>query len=189
MPLIFHRFLALLALFACVALTACGSWDYKPAAAEPTALIGGDYLVAANDVLTVTVFGENDLSGDYTVAGNGQIDLKLAGPVVVAGQSVTALPALLAGAYKGGYLADPKISVALKSARPFFVLGEVNAPGSFPWQPDTTIARAAALAGGFTARGNQNAFDIIRNDVPVNGGVLATPVMPGDVVRVKERVF
>lgn len=190
MAALFHRISILMLLLAfggC--LSACGSWNYE-APKAPLAVAPVEYVVGPDDVLQVTIYGEEELTREYTVGSNGQIDLALAGPVSVAGHSTGALPAIIAAAYQDGYLSDPKVSVEVKQARAFYVLGEVNTPGSYSWQPNLTVVNAAALAGGFTYRANQNSFEIIRQgQILQSDAQLSTPLMPGDVLRVKERIF
>lgn len=73
--------------------------------------VDAEHLTLRGDVLRVTIYGEEDLSGDYTVGRDGKIALKLVGPVSVGGEPLSALPAIIGDAYKQGYLVDPKVSV------------------------------------------------------------------------------
>jgi polysaccharide export outer membrane protein len=82
--------------------------------------------------------------------------------------------------------------VEVEAFRPFFVLGEVQSAGQFPYVEGMTARTAVAIAGGFSARGYQDAADLTRvvDGEPVTGRVpLDTLLRPGDTVTVRERIF
>ena len=93
----------------------------------------------------------------------------------------------------GGYLVNPQVSIEVLTYRPFYIIGEVNNPGSYQYVNGMTVTQAVALAGGFTYRADQN--DIVITRGGSQGGkkiddVRAdTPVLPGDIVEVTERFF
>ncbi len=100
------------------------------------------------------------------------------------------LEASIATLFLDGFLKNPRISIEVLNYRPFYILGEVNSPGAYPYRAGMTILNAAALAGGFTYRANEKKIEVTR------GGVgeprimpRETVVQPGDVIRVKERFF
>jgi len=111
----------LLALYGCQPQTgspsASASVTGAPVSSSPLRILGGAYRASANDVLKVTIYGEPDLSGEYSVGPDGKIALPLAGAVPVAGQSLEQLPETIAAVYRDGYLIDPKVSVELKGHR------------------------------------------------------------------------
>jgi polysaccharide export outer membrane protein len=78
------------------------------------------------------------------------------------------------------------------SYRPIFVMGEVGAAGQYSYVPGLTVQKAIAIAGGFTPRANQESVDITRD---INGKVMtgrvitSDPLLPGDTVYVRERLF
>jgi polysaccharide export outer membrane protein len=150
------------------------------------------YPIDSGDILRVTVFGEPDLSGDFTVDAQGRLNLALVGSISVRNLSADQTRQKIHDAYLDGYLRQPDIRVDVIAFRPFFILGEVNQPGSYDFVPGMNVLNAIAVGGGLTYRGDEDDIEILRgNDtsrvaIPAN---LATIVMPGDIVRVAERFF
>ncbi len=150
------------------------------------------YALASGDRLRVIVFGQDQLSNSYAVDGSGRISMPLIGSVPVAGRDPAAVEREIALRLRKGYLRDPRVSVEVEAFRPFFVLGEVQSAGQFPYVEGMTARTAVAIAGGFSARGYQDAADLTRvvDGEPVTGRVpLDTPLRPGDTVTVRERIF
>lgn len=150
------------------------------------------YRVGAGDRLTIRVAGETDLTADYLVDAAGQISMPYVQSVQVAGLTTPQVEKLVTQRLRAGYLRDPQVSVQATSLRPFYILGEVNGSGSFPYQPGITVQNAIAIAGGYGPRADQGAVLITRKNikgtmtykVPVT-----TQIYPGDVVYVRERWF
>ena len=87
---------------------------------------------------------------------------------------------------------DPDVSVEIDRYRPIFVMGEVGAAGQYSYVPGMTVQKAIAAAGGFSARANQANVDITRdiNGKVMTGRVLTSdPLLPGDTIYVRERLF
>ena len=108
------------------------------------------------------------------------------------GHTAKQLEAALADKLRQGYLRDPDVSVEIDRYRPIFVMGEVGAAGQYSYVPGLTVQKAIAIAGGFSARANQESVDITRdiNGKVITGRVLTSdPLMPGDTVYVRERLF
>jgi polysaccharide biosynthesis/export protein len=168
---------------------------YAPSTTQPTlppvqAQAPG-YVVGAGDQIRITVFGEPELTGDYNVGAQGSISYALIGDVPVAGLSTEEVAALLATRLRDGYLQDPRVSVAVVTYRPFYILGEVQRPGTYPYAPDLTVMSAVATAGGFTYRANQR-MGYIRSVGGSERRVVLTgniPIRPGDTIRIGERWF
>ena len=59
-------------------------------------------------------------------------------------------------------LRKPSVSVEVATYRPIYVLGEVNKPGQYPYQPGMTVVSAAAVAGGFTYRAVEDYASVVR---------------------------
>jgi len=150
------------------------------------------YPLASGDRLRVIVFGQDQLSNSYAVDGSGHISMPLIGPVPVNGRDPAAVEHEIAARLRRGYLRDPRVSVEVEAFRPFFVLGEVQSAGQFPYLEGMTARVAVAIAGGFSARGYQDAVDLTRviDGEPVTGRVpLDTLVRPGDTLTARERIF
>ena len=91
-----------------------------------------------------------------------------------------------------GYLVSPRVSVDVLNYRPFFILGEVNKPGSYPFVNGMTVLNAVALAGGYTYRARQDHITVVRLKEQAKGEQPAAEdanVLPGDIIRVPERFF
>ncbi|MCB2012425.1 MAG: polysaccharide biosynthesis/export family protein [Geminicoccaceae bacterium] len=196
------RFSTLLVLFLLsFGLSACGggggaSTDVpQPAnpvgAAVETTLEAADYTVAAGDRLRINVFRHEDLSGEFELDGRGNFSMPLIGQVSANGLSSTELETRIEDMLKDGYLVDPQVSIEVLTYRPFYILGEVNSPGSYEYSNGMTVLNGVALAGGFTYRADQN--DIILQRGSANAPKVAvsvtTAIAPGDVVTVGERYF
>jgi protein involved in polysaccharide export with SLBB domain len=153
----------------------------------------GDYRVAPGDRLRVVVLSDAELSGEYEVDSVGMIAPRMAGRVAVLGMSTAEIETMLADRYRsGGYLRTPRLSVDLVSRRPFYILGEVSRPGSFPYVSGINIVQAVAIAGGYTRRAAKTRVTIQRFNATLGQEETVnedTPVGPGDVIRVPERWF
>ncbi len=159
-------------------------------AAPATAQDG--YVLGPGDRVRITVFGEADLSGEFQIDGQGTFPMALVGTVSAAGMNPRALEQHLVTLYRDGYLVNPQVGVEVLNFRPFFILGEVRQPGSFPFREGLTVLNAVALAGGFTYRADEDDIEITRGGDttrPPDEATLETLVQPGDLIRVTERLF
>jgi polysaccharide export outer membrane protein len=158
----------------------------EQAAAEPP------YRLAAGDTVRVTVFGHEDLSGNFEVDATGRIALPLIDNVMAAGRSIDELELEIADKLMPEYLVNPQVSVDLASYRPFYIVGEVQSPGRYPYVNGMTVIGAVAVAGGYTYRARKTGIKILRGAEGLQQKITATPdtpVMPGDVIEVAERFF
>lgn len=149
-----------------------------------------DYRVAAGDRVKITVFGEEDLSGEFELDGGGVLSFPLIGAVNANGLSPRELETALVQRLRPDYLVNPRITVEVLNYRDFFIIGEVNAPGPYPYRAGLSVLNAVALAGGFTFRANERNIEIMRGEStsPIDVST-STMVQPGDTIRVKERFF
>jgi polysaccharide biosynthesis/export protein len=171
-------------------LSACAGQSYN--ADLFRAQINAPYQLASGDRLRVIVFGQDTLSNSFSVDGSGNISMPLIGLVKAYGLTTADLERSIAARLRDGYVRDPKVSVEVEAFRPFFVLGEVQTAGQYPFINGMTVQNAIAVAGGFSPRGYQGGADVTRiiNGRSVTGSVpLAFPVRPGDTVTVRERFF
>ena len=182
-------FLAMFVLAAC---------DSDPTPIVPTAAAGGgspgdSNKLGPNDRLRVTVFGQPTLTGEYTLDGNGVLAFPLIGNVPANGVTTNQLQQAIAAKLEPDYLVNPNVSAEIVNRRPFYVIGEVQKPGNYPYVSDMTAVNAIAMAGGFTRRARKNDFYIRRLDkdgkmvrIEANAG---TVLQAGDTLEVRERVF
>src|SRR5215471_20910852 len=108
------------------------------------------YIIGAEDVLSVYVWKEPDMSKSVPVRPDGMISLPLVGEVKAAGYTPVQLQDVLADRMKK-YVSDPQVTVVVEkiASLSFNIVGEVNHPGYFPLTRRMTVLDAIALAGGF----------------------------------------
>jgi polysaccharide biosynthesis/export protein len=111
-----------------------------------------DYTVGPQDVLTVSVWNQADLSGKFTVGADGSISYPLLGAVKVAGLQPRAIEALLRSRLGDGYLKNPQVTVEIAQflSKRIFVMGEVKTPGPVALTGEMTLLEALTRAGGLT---------------------------------------
>ena len=150
-----------------------------------------EYRLGPGDQLRITVFNEAELTGNYIVGSQGSISYPLVGEVHAAGLTLAEFSSQLQTAL-GAYIRNPNVSAEVVNYRPFFILGEVQRPGTYPYSASLTVLNAVATAGGFTYRANQNRVFIRHANEQEERAyplTIATPVLPGDTVRIAERLF
>jgi polysaccharide export outer membrane protein len=148
---------------------------------------GYDYVLGPGDKLRLTVFGETDLSGEFTIDGSGFARLPLVGQVRAAGYTSQQLEAAIGGALSQGYLKSPRVSVEVTTYRPFYIIGAVNRPGQYAYIDHMNALNAIALAGGFTPGAVESVVFVRREGSNAEAEVPAdrtTEIHPGDVVKV-----
>ena len=172
-----------------------------PAQAAPgrstgqTAALKADdsYRLGSGDRVRITVFGQPELTGEYAVDGSGQMSYPLVGQIGAGGMTAHELEKALIGKLSPNYLKNPSISVEVLTYRPFYIVGEVRTPGSYPFVSGMTVLNAVALAGGFTYRARETSFYVTRTGEngaknKITAGAEAT-ILPGDIITVRERYF
>ena len=151
------------------------------------------YSLGPGDQVRIITFGEENLTGEFRVNDSGNIALPLIGAVHAAGLTSAELETAVAGALRRGNLVhQPSVAVEVIAYRPIYVLGEVNKPGQFAYQPGMTVVTAVAVAGGFTYRAIEGYAAIVRTveGKAVEGRASRQAfVQPGDVITVFERRF
>ncbi|USO06572.1 MAG: polysaccharide export protein [Rhodospirillales bacterium] len=151
------------------------------------------YRLGAEDRLDILVYGETELSGNYTLDTTGHISMPLIGDVLLGGCNIRQAQEIIKNLYADGYLVDPSISVEVSNFRPFYILGEVKSPGKYDYVAGMNVLKAAAIAGGFTYRANRKVAKVLRYDSygePVyHQQILEDEVQPGDVITIPEKLF
>lgn len=171
-------------------LAACTG--YRPAPPAFHEAINQPYTLDAGDQVRVTVFDQDDLTNSYAVDQSGYISFPLVGAVPARGRTVQQMESAIAQELRQGFLRNPDVSVQVDQYRPIFVMGEVGSAGQYSYVPGMTVQNAIASAGGFSARANQANADITRH---INGRVMtgrvliSDPILPGDTIYVRERLF
>jgi protein involved in polysaccharide export with SLBB domain len=150
------------------------------------------YKLGAGDKIKMTVFGEEDLSGEFEIDGTGTMSLPLVGDLKAGNLTARELEKAITRKLSDGYLTNPRVNVEVMNFRPFFIYGEVTTPGAYPYVNGLTVINAVALAGGYTPRAKTKTVVLRRL---VDGQRVETQeaedaaVFPGDVLQVKERFF
>jgi polysaccharide export outer membrane protein len=173
-----------------VLLTGCMPGHGLPELPDPA---GHEYRLGPGDIVRVITYGEDPLTGEFRVSDQGAVALPLAGPVKASGRTPRELEDAIAVALKKrDMLRKPSVSVEVATYRPIYVLGEVNKPGQYPYQPGMTVVSAAAVAGGFTYRAIEDYASVVRtvDGESVEGKASRQAlVQPGDVIKVFERIY
>ncbi len=179
-------------LFLCAPLLAEEN-SQQPTQNQPSAsAVNEAYKLGSGDQIKITVFKQEELSGEYTINGAGQIALPLIGDVNTKDLTVKQVEEAIADKLKPDYLLNPRVNVQVLNYRPFYILGEVKEPKSYPYVDGMTYLNAVAIAGGFTYRAKEDHVMVIRMNDPKKNEVrlnMDEKVMPGDVIHVEERFF
>jgi polysaccharide export outer membrane protein len=150
------------------------------------------YRLDAGDKLRVVIYGQEGLTNTYAIDAGGSITMPLIGAVPARGRTPSALAAEIGARLRNGYIRDPSVAVEIDSYRPFFILGEVAAPGQYPYVPNMSVESAVAIAGGFTPRAQRDRVTLTHTDGTGPSRVvvpLGTALGAGDTVQVGERWF
>lgn len=159
--------------------------------------------VGAGDVFEVRVYGEKELSGLYRVSPEGSIEFPLVGRVDISGQTPREVSETLRSRLMDGFIRDPHVSVFVKeyNSKKVFVIGQVQRPGTFPFEERMNIVQAITQAGGFTPTAARDRTLVTRTidgrevQIPVPVDRIATgeavnfPLAPGDIVFVPEGIL
>ena len=179
-----------------VALGSCASSGGAAIAvatgANAAAASDQDYKLGVSDRVRINVYNEPTLSGEFPVNANGAIAVPLIGDVGAVGKTTSELSREIETRLADGYLREPRVAIDVIGFRPFYILGEVNKPGEYPYSSGLTVMNAVATAQGFTYRADKHKVYIkhpgesSENSVRLDANV---PVVPGDTIRIGERYF
>ncbi len=162
-----------------------------PAAPMPVAYDAA-YRLDAGDKLRIVVYGQEGLTNTYAIDAGGSITMPLIGSVPARGRTPAGLASEITAKLRNGYIREPSVAVEIESYRPFFILGEVQAPGQYPYVPNMSVESAVAIAGGFSPRARRDRVTLTHTDSSGAMRVvvpLGTSISPGDTVLVGERWF
>jgi len=151
------------------------------------------YKLGSGDLITIRVLGEEDLKREkIRLSDAATISFPVLGEIRVKGMTVGALEDHITKGLKGRYLLDPQVTISIDEYRNFFVNGQVEKPGGYPFSPGLTVRKAISIAGGFKERASREKMNVIRDDDPTQTARkvdLNTAVMPGDILTVEESFF
>ena len=171
--------------------------DQRPAQASapsaPPVCQLSSYKLAPGDVISIRVYGEDDLSREkIRLSDAGTIAYPFLGEVKALGLTTGDIERSITAGLSGRYLTNPRVSVTIEEYRPFYINGMVEKPGAYPFQPGLTVLKASSLAGGFKERASFSKITIIRDEDPKAGpqkATMNTPINPGDTIFVDESFF
>ncbi|MFI3189968.1 polysaccharide biosynthesis protein [Crenothrix sp. D3] len=178
-------------IFGVLCVLFCGVFS-APLWAENTELTEIAYHLGSGDKLKITVFNQEDMNGEYTVDGAGNVSLPLIGTIAAKNLTLDEFENKLKGKLSPDYLLNPKIAIQVLNYRPFYILGEVKKPDSYPYVSGMTYLTAVAIAGGYTYRAKENVVYVIHASSPDQKEIetkLEESVQPGDIIHVEERFF
>ncbi|MDP6430213.1 MAG: polysaccharide biosynthesis/export family protein [Rhodospirillales bacterium] len=159
-----------------------------PAIAAESAI---EYQLGSGDKLKITVFGEKDLSGNFELAGNGEISMPLIGKIGARNETVRGLETKISQSLRK-YLKTPQVTVEVLNYRPFYILGEIKKPGNYAYVAGISVLNAVAMAGGFTYRADKGDI-VVKRANKAKGReervTESTTVLPGDIITIKQRFF
>ena len=155
-----------------------------------------NYMLGPNDIISISVYMEEDLSfEELRIGDSGRINYPFLGEIQAAGNTVSDFESLIRrGLIDGEFLIDPAITVRIVTYRPFYIDGEVEDPGAYPFEPGLTLRKAISIAGGFTERAARRNIAILPegsdgDDEPDLTDNLDISLRPGDIITIEERFF
>lgn len=152
----------------------------------------GPYLLDTGDRLRIFVYGQPNLSRLYTIDHGGFLTVPLIGAVKARGLTTFDVEGVIKRRLGAEFVKNPQVTVDVHQNRPFFILGEVRTAGQYPYVSGMTVETAVAIAGGYSERASNRTFRITRR---IDGMVETIeapadyPLLPGDTVFVRERLF
>lgn len=151
-----------------------------------------DYPLGSGDLLSIKVFGEEDLSLEVRLSDAGTISYPFLGELRITGLSTGKLSSMIRDQLADGYLVNPNVNVTVLEYRQFFINGEVEKPGGYPFQPGLSLQKAVALAGGFTERASKSKVYVIHDGDEGRPPLrlrLTDSIRPGDIITIEESFF
>ena len=150
--------------------------------AAPKAL--PDYLIGPDDVLTIAVWGEKDLSGDFTVRPDGKVSMLLVNEVTAAGLTTEQLREILNKGY-APFIEAPNVSVTVKAinSRRVFISGYVPRPGMYPLGSHLTVVQLISIAGGLFDYADTKNIMVLRAEPDDDGQPVSIRVNYDDISK------
>lgn len=191
-----RRLLAATCAAAALVLVACQGGGTRPQPQPPVTRPAvpdlSAYRLGIGDRVRISVFGEPDLSLDADIDATGHLSYPLLGSVPATRKTAAELASTIAKGLAGGYLVNPDVRVTVVQYRPFYVNGQVNRPGAYPYATGLTVEKALTLAGGMTRIGSERGVYLLHEDQSASQRRrvrLDEPVLPGDTLVVEESLF
>lgn len=151
-----------------------------------------DYVLGAGDQIEIRVYGHADLTTKATLGSDGKMTFQFIGELQAQGLTINQLSTHIKEGLADGYIVNPLVSINILKYRNFYIQGEVDRPGGYPYEPGINISKAIALAGGLTDRGSKEKIDLLPhgNEGEKQTSVdLSTVVNAGDIIVIGQRFF
>jgi len=150
-----------------------------------------NYILGPGDKVEIKVFGQPDLEVTALLGNSGEVNYPFLGKVKLAGLNTSEVEQVITQGLKPGYLRNPNVYVQVIEYRPFYIHGEVNNPGAYPYQPAMTVNQAIALAGGLTERASVDKIYIFKEQTKQQQlkGSLNSQIAAGDTIKIEQRLF
>jgi polysaccharide export outer membrane protein len=144
----------------------------------------GDYVIGAQDVLSIAVFDQTDLGGKYAVELDGSFTFPLVGRVQAGGLTIRNFEGELKKRLADGFFKNPQVTVAIEQYRSqrVFVTGEVRSPGAYALTGDMTLIEALAKAGSTTPNASEEAV-VVRGTKGVDGPITLDAAGDKEILR------
>ena len=154
-----------------------------------------EYHLGSGDIISIQVFGEEDLTMEIKLSNKATISYPFLGDIAVLDNTISQLESTITNGLKGDYLIEPRVNVSVKEYRPFFITGEVEAPGGYPYQPGLTLRKAISLAGGLTERASRSKMYVTKKGLDERQVEsrqlikLRDAISPDDVITIEQSFF
>ncbi len=149
-----------------------------------------DYLLGSGDKISIKVFGEEELSAEFSLSDAGTISYPFLGEIEARDMTTGSLSRLISDQLADGYLVNPSVSIEIIGYREFYINGEVETPGAYPYQPGLTLHKAVALAGGYTERASGSKMYVLRDGSNKRQKIRNnSKINPGDVITIEQSFF
>jgi len=189
-----HYLVPSLAVMAIAAVPlSAGAGQAKPGTPQPPPAVSrpadvavplSGYTIGPDDVLTVTIYNDQKLSGDVTVRPDGLVTIQVLGDLKAAGLAPAELATAIAKAALKIYQDEPTVTVVAKqiNSRRVYVMGEISKTGPFPLSGPMTVAQLISVAGGLADWADEKNLMIIRLEA---GKQITIPVNYEDIKKGK----
>ncbi|WP_372760473.1 polysaccharide biosynthesis/export family protein [Pseudoalteromonas sp.] len=150
-----------------------------------------NYILGAGDKIEIKVFGQPDLDVTALLGNSGEINYPFLGKVKLVGLNISQVEEIISNGLQPDYLLTPSVYAQVVQYRPFYIHGEVNNPGAYPYQPAMTVNQAIALAGGLTERASVDKIYIFKEQAKEQRirGSLNSQIAAGDTIKIEQRLF
>jgi len=149
-----------------------------------------DYLLGTGDKISIKVFGEEELSAEFTLSDAGTISYPFLGEIKALDMTIGELSRRISKELADGYIVNPSVNIEVIGYREFYINGQIKNPGAYPYQPGLTLHKAVAMAGGYTERASGSKMYVLRDGTNKRQKIRnSAKIGPGDVITIEESFF